>query len=218
MSPTRRGSDPRTRSMLDYSLGEMKGAQKGTGVSQRHIYSRISYLYQAATYLMNARVGGEPSKIIDGLQTEHSISKDHQELKDEEAEDIDGKEQESAPAPLHTSDASGLKDRVGPSCYLTSHLRSVSLKGQIRLSPAMKHSICKRCDAILIPGSTSSIRVENKSRGGKKAWADVLIVTCCLCNAVKRFPVGAKRQCRRPQRASERKLADLDSKINPTAS
>lgn len=75
------------------------------------------------------------------------------------------------------------------------------MKSQIRLSQDVKHSICKRCSAILIPGSTSSSKVENLSRGGKKPWADVLVIECNVCSAQKRFPVGAKRQPRKNLRA-----------------
>lgn len=182
----------------------MKAEKKVTGVSQKHLYSRISYLYQAATHLTNARLDGS----IGATTTEHALpepthseSKEHSKLANEEAQDIDVEEPETLPTLSHTSNYPGITAAIGPSCNLISHLRAVSLKGQIRLSPVMKHSICKRCEALLIPGSTSSVRVENKSRGGKKAWADVLVVTCRHCDAVKRFPVAAKRQCRRPQRA-----------------
>ena len=130
----------------------------------------------------------------------------------EEAHDINVKTPETLlNVPHNTLNLSSM-DTLGPSRHLISQLRSVSLKGQIRLSQAMKHSICKRCDALLVPGSTSSTRIENKSRGGKKAWADVLVVTCQSCSAVKRFPVGAKRQCRRHLRANDTKPIEKDSK------
>ena len=87
-----------------------------------------------------------------------------------------------------------------------NHLKAVSLKGQVRLSSKMKHSICRRCDILLVPGFTSTSNLENKSRKGKKPWADVLVVTCTSCGAVKRFPVGAKRQFGRPDRARQEKL------------
>lgn len=190
----------------------MKAEKKAIGVSQRHLYSRISFLYQAATHLMNARpdrgLGATTDNEFPGPV--HSKSTIHQT---EEAQDINVEASEPLLSASHSPPKPGLMDALGPSCHLISHLRSVSLKGQIRLSPAMKHSICKRCDALLVPGSTSSARVENKSRGGKKAWADVLIVTCRSCNAVKRFPVAAKRQRRRPQRASNTKLINKDPKL-----
>ncbi|KAI9768944.1 MAG: hypothetical protein M1840_004540 [Geoglossum simile] len=83
---------------------------------------------------------------------------------------------------------------------LLSSLRAISRKGQIRLSPSIKRSICKRCETLLIPGSTSTHRVDNPSRGRKKPWADVLVVRCIACGTEKRFPVGAKKQLRRKLR------------------
>lgn len=45
---------------------------------------------------------------------------------------------------------------------------------------------------MLIPGVSATYEVENKSKNGKKPWADVLIVGCKACGALKRFPVGAE--------------------------
>ena len=94
----------------------------------------------------------------------------------------------------------GVSEESALSRQLVVHLRAISLKSQIRLSPAVKHTICKRCDILLVPGSTSTSYMENKSRGGGKAWADVLVTTCTGCGTAKRFPVGAKPQLRRESR------------------
>jgi ribonuclease P protein subunit RPR2 len=83
---------------------------------------------------------------------------------------------------------------------LVSDLRNVSLKTLIRMSPELKQSICKNCDAFLIEGSTCTSEVENKSRGGKKPWADVLVRKCNTCWHEKRFPLAKTRQKRRPHR------------------
>jgi ribonuclease P protein subunit RPR2 len=61
----------------------------------------------------------------------------------------------------------------------------------------MKHSICKNCDTMLTDGSTCSIEVENKSKGGKKPWADVLVRKCNTCGFTRRYPMAAKRQKRK---------------------
>lgn len=74
--------------------------------------------------------------------------------------------------------------------FYLSNARAVAKKSVLRISPAIKRTICKRCDALLIPGTTSTHRVENNSRNGRKPWADVLVVECEGCGAVKRFPVG----------------------------
>lgn len=195
----------------------MKPEKKAIGVSQRHLYCRMSYLYQAATHLMNARLdGGSGATDLTTITTENKFPAPLQSKSAHHAEgahDIKVETLKSLPTISHASVNQVSTNTLGPSCHLVSQLRAVSLKGQIRLSQAMKHSICKRCDALLFPGSTSSTRVENKSRGGKKPWADVLVTTCHSCGAAKRFPVGGKRQRRRPHRASDTKLEEKDSKM-----
>ncbi|TRX98397.1 hypothetical protein FHL15_000471 [Xylaria flabelliformis] len=130
-------------------------------VPNKHLYSRLSYLHQAATFL-GSQVGN----------THHF-------------------ESESPAAD---------QSRLQLARHLLTDLRATSLKSQIRLSPAMKHTICKFCDTLLIEGETSTSIVENKSKHGKKPWADVLVIKCNACHGVKRFPVQAQRQKRRPQR------------------
>ncbi|KAJ6258264.1 hypothetical protein Dda_7183 [Drechslerella dactyloides] len=94
---------------------------------------------------------------------------------------------------------------VGLSRYYTSHLLSVSRKSVQRLSPAVKHSICKRCCSVLIPGVSCTNRVENTSKNERKPWADVLVVQCTFCKACKRFPMLDRAQFK--SKASETKAA-----------
>ena len=74
--------------------------------------------------------------------------------------------------------------------HLLSQLQGVSKKSQIRLARNVKHSLCKRCDALLIMGLTSSERVINSSTGERKPGADVFETECRTCGTVKRLPVG----------------------------
>jgi ribonuclease P protein subunit RPR2 len=99
-----------------------------------------------------------------------------------------------------TEDWSSRKDVSlldGPSrlaLELGSQLHTVSQKGQVRLSAQLKRSVCKGCRSILIPGRTATQSIINESKGGKKPWADVLVLACTFCGGTKRYPVGAKRQ------------------------
>lgn len=92
--------------------------------------------------------------------------------------------------------------------FYLSHLRSIAMKSVIRLDPSIKRRICKRCDAFLAPGVSCTERIENKSKNGKKPWADVLIVECNACGAMKRFPVGMDE--RRTQKRRALKLSNDD--------
>lgn len=107
-------------------------------------------------------------------------------------------------------DARAPSKRTLPS-HLVTHMLGTSRKAQIRLDREIKHAVCKRCNAALIPGTSCSIRIENDSKEGKKPWADVKVHECLQCGAKKRFPIGAKRQLKKEARASHG--ADATAKV-----
>jgi ribonuclease P protein subunit RPR2 len=156
----------------------MAKSQATKGVSKipnKVLYSRISYLYQAATYLA--------------------------------VQEKDSQEQATAGTTSNSLAGEVEANLTGPcqtlSRRLISDLRSVSLKGLMRMSPDMKHSICKNCQTLLMEGTTCTAQVENQSKGGKKPWADVLVRKCNTCGLKKRFPLAAERQARRPRRSTQ---------------
>lgn len=180
-------------------------AQKG--LAQKHIHSRISYLYQAATYLANvadqSRV--RTPYIKDGVMNQSEPIEELQravatpKAVSDKGLSTSPSEQENRMPKIDPDGETRSKDSA-LSRQLIFHLRAISLKSQVRLSPAMKHTICKRCDILLVPGSTSTSYLGNNSRGGRKPWADILVTTCTACGTAKRFPVGAKRHGRRESR------------------
>lgn len=130
-------------------------------VQNRPMYSRISFLEQAATYLTQAS---------DRSQDETNAGQ---------------------AKPIST----------GAARRLVTDLRAVSLKTRIRLSPAIKQTMCKYCDGLLIEGETCITAIENKSKGARKPWADVLVRKCLACRNVKRYPLNSARQKRKSLRA-----------------
>jgi ribonuclease P protein subunit RPR2 len=80
--------------------------------------------------------------------------------------------------------------RHGQSRELLSHIHGIAKKSQIRLGGDFKHTICKRCESLLVAGVTSIDEIKNDSRDGMKPWADVFEVKCKTCGTTKRFPVG----------------------------
>lgn len=157
-----------------------KSKQQGN-VANRPLYSRISYLYQAAAYL--SRTTANNGSLATSERAHHDESLLTQ----------------AGPA---AAEKIPLERQVKQSMarHLLTDMRSTSLKTQIRLSPAMKRTICKYCDTLLIDGETSTSVIENTSKGAQKPWADVLVITCKTCGGLKRFPVNAPRQKRRPVR------------------
>ncbi|KAK3489423.1 RNAse P Rpr2/Rpp21/SNM1 subunit domain-containing protein [Neurospora hispaniola] len=161
------------------------GGKNNGGVQNRAIYSRVSFLQQAAVFLSRQS------------QSQHQ------------------QQQQSLPS----STSSALAPLVplptpleGMSRRLATDLRSVSLKTRIRLSPAVKRTICKYCDSLLIDGSTCTAFIENRSKGGRKPWADILVRRCHACKKERRYPIEAKRTKRKTERGiSEEDAAGGDA-------
>lgn len=153
----------------------------GANVPHRALCSRISYLYQAAAYLATQAQPAPSPPVIAPNNDAKSLSP----------------ETSGPPTNPDLQHAHALPRKM------ISDLRDVSLKMQIRLSPAMKHTMCKRCDTLLVDGATSTTEVENKSKGGKKPWADVVVRKCCNCGCERRYPANTDRQTRRPHRVSK---------------
>lgn len=159
-------------------------ATSGANVPHRALCSRIFYLYQAAAYLATQAQPATP------LSQQKAVSPPKDDPKSLNRET------------LHPSTTPDLQHTHALPRKMISDLRDVSLKMQIRLSPAMKHTMCKRCDTLLVDGTTCTTEVENKSKGGKKPWADMLVKKCCNCGCERRYPVNSDRQIRRPRRVS----------------
>jgi ribonuclease P protein subunit RPR2 len=168
---------------------------KGAGnVPNKTMYSRVSYLYQAATFLATQQ---QPhSKAEANSLTDRGSS----------TQVCDATYTAKAEMQAHSNSETTLQPA---SRRLISDLRAVSLKTQMRMSPAMKHAICKNCDTLLIDGSTCTSEVENQSKGGKKQWADILVRRCKTCGLARRYPVAAERQKRRPQRSPRESTPEI---------
>ncbi|KUI74475.1 Ribonuclease P protein subunit rpr2 [Cytospora mali] len=182
--------------------------KKAPGVQNKPMYSRISFLYQAAAYL--AAEAGKPG--LGSTQTTPlaaTCSDVHMEY--------DGHKDDTN----HDGNAAQTQATQALSRSLLNDLRSVTLKNQIRITPDIKRTICKYCDTLLVEGQTCTSTVENKSKGGRKPWADVLTIKCHACGRQKRFPVNASRQKRRPLRVADQqkqevtKANSIDSQPRP---
>lgn len=89
---------------------------------------------------------------------------------------------------------------------LARNVDLVSKKTVLKLTPAIKRNICKRCNTNMIAGITMKMSVENKSKsadgggGGGLGMTndrnDVLVHECLHCGQTKRFPIGKDREYR----------------------
>ncbi|KAH6710892.1 RNAse P Rpr2/Rpp21/SNM1 subunit domain-containing protein [Leptodontidium sp. 2 PMI_412] len=167
-------------------------AKPKTGsVPNKALYSRVSYLYQAAAYMATLQ---PHSQIMESRTTANGKGRC------EGDSEMTSEESRATQPPLSQP----------ASRRLVSDLRAVSHKVLMRISPAMKHSLCKNCDTMMIDGSTCTSEIENRSKGGKKPWADILVRRCNTCGLAKRFPLAVERQKRRPQRKTE-EIVELET-------
>ncbi|OQE41888.1 hypothetical protein PENCOP_c004G04698 [Penicillium coprophilum] len=185
-------------------MAKAKGKKeaKNSKNSQSHIRARLDYLHQAAAYFQGKstlakRQNAQIHSNEDNSVASHVSSRGDGRL-------VDTKQQVCSVNQKETQEPLRNLSRV-----CVSHLRAVAMKTQIRLPVTLKRSVCKRCDTLLTPGVTCSHETRNASRGGKKPWADVLVVKCLSCGTEKRFPQTEKRGKKLVQRRKEKDLASL---------
>ncbi|KAI4183272.1 MAG: hypothetical protein L6R41_005489 [Letrouitia leprolyta] len=181
----------------------------GSSNSQKHLHSRVSYLYRAASYLAGApdRKQAEEQNICKQAVAEPTQSQGNQGNQQGSNPSVLGnvltqtKENTINPT-MQTETQSTMYDEASVRLML-SHVQGISRKSLFRLPSSMKHSICRRCHVLLVNERNSTQWVENPSRGGKKPWANVLVITCNACETARHFPIGAKRQPRKKDRPSK---------------
>ncbi|XP_072028826.1 ribonuclease P protein subunit p21-like [Amphiura filiformis] len=64
--------------------------------------------------------------------------------------------------------------------FYIATLKTVAKRLVLRIHPHMKRTICKRCDLLLIPGVTATVRVRARRE-------QHTVLTCLECKRVKRF-------------------------------
>lgn len=164
----------------------MAKGKAGGGVHNRAIYSRISFLQQAAVTLSSIRL--PQSSVSTGSRSVDAPAIPSQT--------------DSILKPAADGGSQAALEGMGR--RLATDLRAVSLKTRIRLKPAVKQTICKFCDSVLVDGQSCASSIENKSKGAKKPWADVLVRKCHTCGRERRFPVSAARPRRKTDRGPDR--------------
>ncbi|KAM3513677.1 hypothetical protein MY11210_002688 [Beauveria gryllotalpidicola] len=188
----------------------MAKAKAPPGVQNKHIYARASYLYQAAAFLATASLPPAPrdapsnsSRIQHTNKGAQAANNHGNDTPSEDMHQLSSTKDTTHPPPPDNHQRRALQNM---SRSLLVDMRAVSAKVLIRQRPGLKRTICRYCDALLVEGRSCDAAVENASRGGRKPWADVLVVRCRACGGAKRFPVGeprtkqARKGLRRPAR------------------
>ena len=188
-----------------------------SGVPNKHLHARVSFLQQAASHLTL-----QPATSADaGKQSSDNAENSARTRNDLSITPKIGPNNTSGPketANEHLEVAStdiqhqpfNIHPSGGLPLLLTTHLLQVARKSQIRLQPGVKHQLCKRCHTVLLKDITCRKYIENLSKGGRKGRADVLVMECGMCGARKRWPIGASRQRRKEERLDLHGVAKKD--------
>ncbi|GAA5910431.1 ribonuclease P Rpr2/Rpp21/SNM1 subunit [Sporobolomyces salmoneus] len=178
-----------------------------TSVPSRDALQRLSYLYQASA-LLNNITGFEASsrpkkrrKIVTKNQGEAiaqvkgglgAQEKEGDQDQDEGRKVVkrasqaqDGLVDKVAVA-RETSASSGRpgEERLRPiSRHLVRTMQDVAKKATLRMDPAVKRTVCKGCDSVLVPGISSSVRIKPSG-----PHAHLVVHTCANCLAQRRLP------------------------------
>ncbi|KAF8588652.1 Rpr2-domain-containing protein [Ramaria rubella] len=62
-------------------------------------------------------------------------------------------------------------------------MRTIGNKSVVRMDPNVKRTLCKGCDAVLLPGITASIRVKGSPNKGHS-----IVYACLACNLSRTIP------------------------------
>lgn len=177
-----------------------KNKKAESGGVHSHLRARLTYMHKASTYLFSQQhalnVMGENNqtpKGAFGTETPYLSKEKEQHFREQHIRPI-----QQACLPRH---------------YI-GQMRGVSLKSQQRLSIETKRSFCKRCDLPLVPGVTCTEEIQNASKGGKKPWADVLVVRCSACEAEKRFPQNKARSKKLKTCQQEQKMPKDQAEVS----
>lgn len=193
------------------AMAKAKGKKGGPGGGPSHLRARLEYLYKAAAYIQSASTG----RTVPDVTVKPSVGEQQQQQQQQD-DATPQKAPRTVPNIVNAPDVAknehvkqqGITTTATtrtlclPRQYI-SQMRGVSLKSQLRLPVDVKRSLCKRCEILLVPGFNCTETIENRSRDGKKPWADVLVVRCTACGTVKRFPQNAKRSKKLSERRKE---------------
>ncbi|KAL4251466.1 hypothetical protein ABKN59_005710 [Abortiporus biennis] len=142
-------------------------------VTNRDIIQRMNFLYQAGALLSN--IGASTSHQADGNAV-HNRPLPH--VADQ-----------SLPLTKREQKRSGQRRAKHPSSLSDlskSYIQTMKIVGQrttVRMDPAVKRTLCKQCNNILMPGVTCSVRVKALSSHGNG-----VAYTCLSCNKIRRIP------------------------------
>ncbi|OBZ71023.1 Ribonuclease P protein subunit p21 [Grifola frondosa] len=137
-----------------------------SSVANRDIIQRLNFLYQASTYLNF--INPDPKASTSGLSAPPEQSGPGKKTKRQKREEKSKTRHPTTAADLSRS-------------YVQS-MRIIGQKTMVRMDPSIKRTLCKNCNTVLIPGTTSTVRIKPCPSHGH-----AVVYTCLACSTARRI-------------------------------
>ncbi|KAI0311770.1 RNAse P Rpr2/Rpp21/SNM1 subunit domain-containing protein [Amylostereum chailletii] len=165
-------------------------------IQNRDVLQRLNFLYQASVYLQSI----SPSTVGDSLPTgpSNSVSASHPAVKKKKHSKF-----------LHIQKEEKLPRRrtriVSTNDVARGYVRTmkqVAQKATVKMDPTVKRTLCKGCDAVLVPGLSASVRVQRTCTypfvpipshtslisSASRSHGQLVTTTCHNCHSARRIP------------------------------
>ncbi|OSX66023.1 hypothetical protein POSPLADRAFT_1133002 [Postia placenta MAD-698-R-SB12] len=132
------------------------------GVANRDILQRLNFLYQASTYLNSIAPHPTDEPITNYMGEPLTCKERKTEMRRQQRH------------PATTSDLS------------RSYVKSMKIIGQkatVRMDPSVKRTICKKCNTVMVSGTTADVRIRTSPVHGH-----VVCYICKSCSTSRRIP------------------------------
>ncbi|KAJ4493760.1 RNAse P Rpr2/Rpp21/SNM1 subunit domain-containing protein [Lentinula edodes] len=136
-----------------------------SSISNRDVIQRLNFLYQASVYLHNIHSSSQSTPVSSSSQPVNESTSKKNEGKKSKKKRI-----------VQLNDLSR--------SYIET-MKSVGTKTTVQVDPSVKRTLCKGCNAVLVPGSTASVRTRRSSTHGH-----IMIYTCSGCKHHSRIPAA----------------------------
>ncbi|KAG8864617.1 hypothetical protein FRB96_005121 [Tulasnella sp. 330] len=143
-------------------------------IQNREALQRLNFLYQTSVYL--AQISGSTSS-SELTAPSGSTLKDPRIKKGKEKSEKKGQPKEKAIT------SNGRESLMELSRQHAHAMKVIAKKSVLRMDPSVKRTICKKCQTVLIPGVSATVRVKRSASHGHATC-----YTCMSCQARKVFP------------------------------
>ncbi|EMD37650.1 hypothetical protein CERSUDRAFT_123546 [Gelatoporia subvermispora B] len=143
-------------------------------VTNRDILQRMNFLYQASAYLNSISPSREPQP----SQSQDTSTYTPGSVPSSQVGQPAGKRKQ--PKKLRIRHPTTTHELARS--YVDS-MRSIGQKTTVKMDPAVKRTLCRKCDVVLIPGVSATVRVKSSSSHGH-----AMSYTCMTCKTIRRIP------------------------------